>query len=102
MNYPKQLIESTSTPDHPQQKWRIHHLLELMVKELVDHPDGVSIEMIEGAQAIVFEVTVEPEDIRRVIGRRGHIADALRVLLTSYGGIARRRYLLEIIEPVWE
>lgn len=102
MDQHKQSIESQTLLTQHSQNWRIYHLLELMVKELVDHPDSVSIEMIEGTRAIIFEVTLEPDDIRRVIGKHGRIADALRDLLTSYGGKARRRYSLEIIEPVWE
>lgn len=76
-------------------------LLELMVRGLVDIPDKVAIRCLEGTQSVVFEVVVDPTDIRRVIGRKGRIADAIRELITSYGGKSGRRYLVEIVEPAW-
>ena len=74
-------------------------LLELMIRALVDHPDDVRITPITGSQAVIFEVGVNPEDVRRIIGRKGRTADALRELMTNFGSKARSRFLLEIMEP---
>ena len=46
-------------------------LVEDMVRALVDRPDSVAIQVVSGAQAVIFEVSVDPEDVRRIIGRKG-------------------------------
>ena len=74
-------------------------VLLVMVRALVDHPDEVSVDAVSGAQAVIFEVSVDPEDVRRVIGRKGRTADALRELMTNLGSKAGRRFLVEIVEP---
>ncbi len=74
-------------------------LMELMVKALVDSPEAVRVQVVSGTQAVIFEVAVDPVDVRRVIGRRGRTADALRELLTNLGSKVGRRYMLEIVEP---
>ena len=74
-------------------------LLEDMIRALVDKPEEVSIDLVTGRQAVIYEVSVGAEDIRRVIGRKGRTADALRELMTNLGSKAGRRFLLEIVEP---
>lgn len=70
-----------------------------LIHALVDDPAAVKVSAVTGAQAVVFEVEVAPSDVRRIIGRKGRTADALREIFTNLGGKAQRRYLLEIIEP---
>lgn len=70
------------------------------VRLLVDHPERVEVKEIQGSQITVIELYVHPSDVRRVIGRKGRIADALRELLVSIGGRSNRSYLFEIVEPV--
>jgi len=74
-------------------------LMELMVKALVDSPESVGIHTVSGTQAVIYEVSVAPIDVRRVIGRRGRTADALREILTNLGSKAGLRFMLEIVEP---
>ncbi len=74
-------------------------LMELMVRALVDSPEAVRVYVVSGTQAVIFEVAVDPIDVRRVIGRRGRTADALREILTNLGSKAGRRFMLEIVEP---
>ena len=74
-------------------------LLTQLVQSLVDQPDEVRVEVLEGSQSTIFEVSVAPPDVRRVIGRKGRTADALRELMLSWGGKAQRRLMLEIMEP---
>lgn len=74
-------------------------LLTHLVQSLVDAPDHVHVQALEGTQSTVFEVSVAPEDIRRVIGRKGRTADALRELLLNWGGKTGRKLLLEVLEP---
>lgn len=74
-------------------------ILELMIRGLVDEPDRVSIKVVRGNQSVIFEVAVDPQDVRRVIGRKGRTAEAVRELMTNYGSKAGRRFLVEIMEP---
>lgn len=74
-------------------------LLGRIVQSLVDEPDRVTIRPLEGTATAVFEVEVDPADVRKVLGRRGQTADALRRLITSMGCRENRRYLLTIVEP---
>ena len=74
-------------------------ILTELIKGLVDHPDRVDIQSLDGSQSTVFEVKVAPIDVRRIIGRRGRTADAIREILLNLGSKAGRRYLLQIVEP---
>jgi hypothetical protein len=69
--------------------------MEGLVKSLVDAPEAVSVEQVEGD---VLELTVAPNEVGKVIGRQGRTARALRTLLNAAGVRANKRYRLEIIE----
>ncbi len=58
-------------------------LLEYLVKALVDTPDEVSINEVEGEKAVVFEIKVNDDDIGKVIGRNGRIINAIRTVLRA-------------------
>lgn len=74
-------------------------LLVRIVQSLVDEVDRVDVTPLEGSQTAVFEVTVAPPDVSKVLGRHGKTADALRRLLSSMGTRAQRRYILCVMEP---
>ena len=74
-------------------------VVETLVRALVDEPEAVAIKAVQGGQAVIFEVAVHPEDVRRIVGRKGRTADACRELLTNLGSKAGRRFHLEIVEP---
>lgn len=94
------MTQQSHSPEESQaQVKECGNLVELMIKALVDRPEAVAVQVVSGAQAVIYEVSVDPEDVRRVIGRKGRTADALRELLTNLGSKAGRRYLLEIVEP---
>lgn len=76
-----------------------HHLLACLVRALVDLPDHVEIRLVEGVALTLMEVRVHPEDVRRVIGRKGRTANAIRDILTNIGSRVGRRFQLEIMEP---
>ena len=62
-------------------------LLEYVVPWLVDNPEGITIEEVEGdREATVLELTVDPEDVGKVIGKRGRIIRALRTLAKAAQG----------------
>jgi hypothetical protein len=75
----------------------VAELVEYFAKALVDHPERVRVTQVEGAQSVLLELHVAPEDLGRVIGKEGRIVDAIRVLLRA--GAARRgkRVILEIV-----
>lgn len=56
-------------------------LIEILVKALVDSPDSVDVQEVdEGPSAVTFEVTVDPDDLGKVIGKQGRVANALRTV----------------------
>jgi predicted RNA-binding protein YlqC (UPF0109 family) len=73
----------------------VRALVELIAKSLVDAPDEVFVEQIEGD---IIELEVAENDVGKVIGRQGRTARALRALLGAAGVRAHKRYTLEIIE----
>ncbi len=76
----------------------IKGLIEQIVKALVDHPERVHVTRIDGTQSVVLELAVAPEDVGKVIGKKGIHADAIRRLVHAIGGKTKKRYVLEILE----
>jgi hypothetical protein len=73
-------------------------LISDIVKALVDQPDQVSVNEVEGGHTVVLELSVAKSDMGKVIGKRGRNALALRTLLSAASGKVRKRYVLEIVE----
>ncbi len=73
-------------------------LIEAIVRALVDHPEAVQVNSIEGQQATVLELRVHPEDLGKVIGRQGRTAKAMRTILGASGMKLQKRLTLEILE----
>jgi predicted RNA-binding protein YlqC (UPF0109 family) len=71
--------------------------IEYIVKELVGHPDDVMIERRIDEKGVLLELTVNPEDLGRVIGKRGVTAQSLRTLLRALGTKNDARYNLKIV-----
>lgn len=69
-----------------------------MAQAVVNNPDQVRIEVIEGASMIVLELSVDPDDMGRVIGKKGQTANAMRTLLRSSASQKGKRVNLEIIQ----
>ena len=69
-----------------------------IVQELVDNPEEVQINAIEGSQTTVLELRVAESDMGKVIGKQGKTANAIRVLLNGASGKTGRRHVLEIVE----
>jgi hypothetical protein len=72
-------------------------LIEI-AQALVDNPEDVQINAIEGSQTTVLELRVAKEDMGKVIGKQGRMANAIRTILNAASGKARKRYMLEIVE----
>jgi predicted RNA-binding protein YlqC (UPF0109 family) len=76
----------------------MRELVESIAKALVDHPDEVQVNSVEGEQVTVLELRVHPEDLGKVIGRQGRTAKSIRTLLGAAGMKLRKRFTLEILE----
>jgi len=72
--------------------------VEALARDLVDRPDAVAVNSFEDDGVLVFELTVDPSELGRVIGRQGRTAQALRTLLEAAGARHGRYYELEILE----
>ncbi len=73
-------------------------LVEYIAKSLVDKPEEVQVNEIEGEQTTVLELKVSKDDIGKVIGRQGRTARAMRTILGAASIRANKRIVLEIIE----
>ncbi len=71
--------------------------VEYIVKTLVNNPDKVSVERKIDEKGVLLSLTVDPEDVGRVIGRKGVTAQSLRVLLRALGTKQDARYNLKIV-----
>lgn len=72
--------------------------VEFVVKSLVSKPDEVKVERRIDEKGVLLELTVDPEDLGRVIGKRGATAQSLRTLLRALGTKNDARYNLKIID----
>ena len=73
-------------------------LIYYIAKALVDHPDQVSVDEVEGNQTSVLELKVAKEDLGKVIGKQGRTARAMRTILSAPSAKIKKRTVLEIIE----
>ena len=71
--------------------------VEYIVKSLVGHPDDVVVERVIDEKGVLLSLTVNPEDLGRVIGKRGVTAQSLRTLLRALGTKNDARYNLKIV-----
>ncbi len=74
----------------------MHELVTMMVKGLVDQPEEVVVNKVEGERSIIFEVRVAPDDLGKVIGKNGRIANALRTLIRAAGTRERKSIWVDI------
>lgn len=72
--------------------------VEFVVKSLVSNPDAVSIVRSVDEKGVLLELTVDPEDLGRIIGKRGATAQSLRTLLRALGTKNDARYNLKIVD----
>jgi len=69
-----------------------------VIKNLVDEPDAVDIQVVEGDNGTMIEVRVSPEDVAKVVGRKGRIINSLRTIAMTVGARMGRRVRLEIVQ----
>jgi uncharacterized protein len=73
-------------------------LITYIAQALVDNPDQVHVNEIEGEQTSVIELRVAKEDLGKVIGKQGRTARAMRLILSAASTKIRKRSVLEILE----
>lgn len=72
--------------------------VEYIVKQLVDNPDAVKVEKTTDERGVLIELTADPEDLGRIIGKHGATAQSLRSLLRALGIKNNERYNLKIVD----
>lgn len=72
--------------------------VEFVIKSIVGNPDAVSVTRTVDEKGVLLELTVDPEDLGRVIGKRGATAQSVRTLLRALGTKNEARYNLKIVD----
>lgn len=72
-------------------------MIEYLVKALVDEPEQVNIVEIPGDEATTYEVRVAPDDLGKVIGKQGRIANALRTVAKAAAMKHKKKVYVEIV-----
>lgn len=72
-------------------------LIDYLIRSLVDDPDAVTITRTETSGGELFEISVAPDDVGKVIGRSGRIVKALRTLMRAAGSVDGRNVDIEIL-----
>ena len=73
-------------------------LIAYIAKALVDKPESVEVNEVDGEQTSVIELRVAKEDLGKVIGKQGRTARAIRTILGAASMKIRKRTVLEILE----
>ena len=72
-------------------------ILETIIKNLVDNREAVEIKEVEGEKTIIFEVKVAEEDMGKVIGRQGKIAQSIRTVMNAVANRNDKKVTVEFI-----
>ncbi|MBP2001151.1 putative RNA-binding protein YlqC (UPF0109 family) [Paenibacillus shirakamiensis] len=75
----------------------MEQLVGVIAKALVDHPEDVRVNVVEKEHLIIYELSVHPEDVGKVIGKQGRIAKALRTVVTSAAVKHDKRVTVDIM-----
>jgi predicted RNA-binding protein YlqC (UPF0109 family) len=77
----------------------VKDLLEFLARGLVEEPDAVKVTEIEEVEGeVILELEVAPDDLGRVIGRGGRVANALRSVMKAAATRAEKRVIVDIID----
>ena len=76
----------------------MRELLEFLAKSLVEDPDSIEVEELEEDGDLVLEVTAAEDDLGRLIGRGGRVANALRTVMRAVATREERRVIVDIID----
>ncbi|HEX5593319.1 MAG TPA: KH domain-containing protein [Solirubrobacterales bacterium] len=73
-------------------------LLEFLVKALVEDPEAVVVEELEEDGDLIYEISVADDDLGRVIGKGGRIANAIRTIAKAAAVRIDRRVIVDILD----
>jgi predicted RNA-binding protein YlqC (UPF0109 family) len=73
-------------------------LLETIARSLVDYPDEVSVNVVDGENGIILELKVSKDDMGKVIGKQGRIAKAIRTVVKAAAIKENIRVVVEIVQ----
>jgi uncharacterized protein len=73
-------------------------LLELIARALVDYPEDVYVNEVEGERSIILELRVSKEDMGKVIGKQGRIAKAIRSVVKAAAVKDNKKVVVEIVQ----
>ena len=73
-------------------------LIKSIAQAIVDNPEQVKVEEVEGRYTSVLDLKVAKEDMGKVIGKKGKTAQAMRAILSAASGKLKKRTVLEILE----
>lgn len=73
-------------------------LVEIIAKSLVDNPNEVHVNEVQGEQNLVLELRVAPEDMGKVIGKQGRVAKAIRTVVKAAALNENQKVVVEIID----
>ena len=76
----------------------MEEFIAYLVKNIVNQPDAVDVRSMGGQSGLLIEIRVAPEDIGKVVGRKGNVIRSLRTLAATIGARLGRRVHLEIIQ----
>ena len=73
-------------------------LVRIIAEALVDKPDEVKVNVVEGENSIILELKVAADDVGKVIGKGGQTAKAMRKILSAAATKLKKKSLLQIVE----
>jgi predicted RNA-binding protein YlqC (UPF0109 family) len=76
----------------------VKELLEYLARALVDEPDAVEVTQVDGERSTTLQLKVAPDDMGKVIGKRGRTVKALRSVLRAAGTTSGVNTLVEIVD----
>ena len=76
----------------------MREMVEYIVKQIVDSPEQVKVQEMKGEKVTLLEISVAKEDMGKVIGKGGRIANALRILVGAAAAKLTKRVTVEILE----
>lgn len=76
----------------------MNEFIAYLIKNLVDKPEAVQVQMVENPDGTVVEIRVSNEDIAKVVGRHGKTIKSLRTIVMSIGARFGKRVHLELVQ----
>lgn len=76
---------------------RVKQMIELIAKALVDHPEKVTVRESQKERLTVYELSVHPDDMGKVIGKQGRVARALRAVVAAAAAKENKRVAIDIV-----